>query len=351
VPTCFVIMPFGSYFDGYYANVMRPAILAVGLSCVRADEIYGTGAIVDDIYRAIQSADICVADVTGRNPNVSYELGMAHALGKPVLLLTQSIADVPFDYRHLRLISYDPKQFGWENAFGRMIEQTLTTTLRNPTSHLALKAVVTSADTMRAHLQGIFYATAYDLDRTNRIYCERDGRCVIKTTWKGIAKSPIFHLCHNIVADRPGTIEVRTIYDKLNARKLEHVVVESGPALFTYFLLFKQFKSIEQSFEVETEVRVDGYLDVERLLATREALVSTQAVAGGIRYICKSDWLYLPKIPELATVYAEYLSHPRRQLVGTQVLPVETPDHYLLKMVFDADAPYQQETATTLGIA
>ena len=59
-----------------------------------------------DIWSAINAARIIVADCTGRNPNVMYEIGLAHAIGKYTILLAQSIRDVPFDLRHLRYIIY-----------------------------------------------------------------------------------------------------------------------------------------------------------------------------------------------------------------------------------------------------
>jgi hypothetical protein len=102
---CFVIMPFGGYFDGYYNQVIRPALTNLRIDCIRGDEIYGTGVIINDVYDAICEADFCIADVIDRNPNVNYELGMAHAIGKPAILITQRIEDVPFDYKHLRLIN------------------------------------------------------------------------------------------------------------------------------------------------------------------------------------------------------------------------------------------------------
>jgi len=348
--TCFVIMPFGTYFDGYYADVIRPALTSTGIACVRADEIYGTGVIVEDIHKEIARADICLADVTGRNPNVSYELGMAHALRKPVLLLTQDIADVPFDYRHLRLISYDPKLFGWENDFRRRIVQTVIEALKNPTANLALRPTPTDEDAMRQHLANIFSATSYDLERTNQIYCDEQGHCRIKTFWKVKANSPIYHLCHNIVSDVPGRIEVHRVHDKLNARDLDYVVVEKGTAHLSYFFLFKQFKASGQKFEVETDVLVEGYIDLQRFLEKGETMMSTQAVALGIRYISKADWLYLPKTSRFAGVYAEYLSHPRPECVGSRIAAIETNDHYLVQMTYDAEEPYQQETAATLRL-
>ncbi len=348
--TCFVMMPFGGYFDGYYTNVIRHAVSISGLLPRRADEIYSTGAIIDDIHKAILNSEICIADVTGRNPNVSYELGMAHAAHKPVIIITQDLKDVPFDYRHLRIITYDPKNYGWEASFRSSVENTINEVLKNPSGHVALRAVQTDQGKMCKHLTNIFLETAYDLERINKMYCDEQGNTVIKTSWIVKAESPVYHLCHNVVADKPGHIEVRRVYDKLSARELEYVTIEKSSRHLSYFFLFKQFKEPGQRFEAETEVVVEGYIDLDKLTETGETMMSTQAVTYGIRYTRKEDWLYLPKNQKFADVYAEYLSHPQPDQIGARVFSVETREHYLLKMVYGSDQPYQQETAAAIRI-
>ena len=73
----------------------------------RVDEqIYREG-ILERIYRQIEAADIIIADMTGQNPNVFYEVGYAHAKGKLCILLTSNAADIPFDLKHQRHIVYD----------------------------------------------------------------------------------------------------------------------------------------------------------------------------------------------------------------------------------------------------
>ena len=67
---------------------------------------------MNDIWDAINEAYIIVADVTGRNPNVMYEIGMAHTVGKKVIILTQTMDDVPFDLRHIRCIVYEDSPVG-----------------------------------------------------------------------------------------------------------------------------------------------------------------------------------------------------------------------------------------------
>jgi len=103
---CFVMMPFRSETEELYRNLIKPAVEQHGLVALRADEIFAPGSIAEQIRVAIQQARVCVADVSGRNPNVLYEVGIAHTLGKPTVLLTQDISDVPFDLRAIRLIQY-----------------------------------------------------------------------------------------------------------------------------------------------------------------------------------------------------------------------------------------------------
>jgi len=84
------------------------------MRCLRADEIYSEKPIIGDIWDLIQRAEIIVADLTSKNPNVLYELGLCHVLWKRVVLLAQRIEDVPFDLRHFRVILYEHSLEGAE---------------------------------------------------------------------------------------------------------------------------------------------------------------------------------------------------------------------------------------------
>jgi hypothetical protein len=72
----------------------RTVAESLGLQAQKADDIYGTAPIIQDIWHAIWTAKVVIADVTGRNPNVNYELGLCHALGVPTVLITQNLDDV-----------------------------------------------------------------------------------------------------------------------------------------------------------------------------------------------------------------------------------------------------------------
>lgn len=131
-PTCFTIMPFGEWFDDYYDELYCPAIRAAGLEPKRADDLYRPSTIINDIWSYTQSAKLTLADLTGKNPNVFYELGLAHALAKPAILITDSINDVPFDLRSLRVIVYDKNQPDWGVALQESITKSIKEIIESP---------------------------------------------------------------------------------------------------------------------------------------------------------------------------------------------------------------------------
>ncbi len=99
-PFIFVLMPFDTSFDDIYKFGIQGAANEVGAYAERLDEQIFTEGMLDRIFNQISKADVIVADMTGRSPNVFYEVGYAHALGKIVLLLTQKTEDIPFDLKH-----------------------------------------------------------------------------------------------------------------------------------------------------------------------------------------------------------------------------------------------------------
>ena len=122
---CFALMPFQEILDSYYKEIIKPALEIMGYQVKRADEIYGTRPIIDDIVSEISEADILVADVTGKNPNVNYELGYAHALHKEVIIITQDLMDIPFDYKHRRVVVYNPMEIGWQEKLKNDLMKTV----------------------------------------------------------------------------------------------------------------------------------------------------------------------------------------------------------------------------------
>ena len=99
-------MPFGKEFDDVYLGFIEPVLEEAGFTVGRADNIESQQNILRDIVEKIDQSTLIIADLTGANPNVFYELGLAHAIRRPVILITQSVSDVPFDLKSYRLLEY-----------------------------------------------------------------------------------------------------------------------------------------------------------------------------------------------------------------------------------------------------
>ncbi|GAA2587078.1 hypothetical protein GCM10010435_76650 [Winogradskya consettensis] len=120
-----VMMPFDARFDPVTA-ALRQASEDAGLRCLRADDIWEHHHIMDDVISLIWRAQVVIADFTGRNPNVFYEAGIAHSLGRDVIQITQSDDDVPFDLRSIRSLHYHANGEGLE-----LLRSKLTDRLRD----------------------------------------------------------------------------------------------------------------------------------------------------------------------------------------------------------------------------
>ncbi|WP_318474368.1 hypothetical protein [Photobacterium leiognathi] len=110
---CFVIMPISSqngYDDGHfqlvYEDIIKPAIDNAGMSPFRADETKNTNLIQLDILKNVIESPIAICDMSSKNPNVFYELGMRQAFDLPTVLLRDEVTDAPFDINGLRYVTY-----------------------------------------------------------------------------------------------------------------------------------------------------------------------------------------------------------------------------------------------------
>lgn len=106
-PNLFVIIPFSSEMDDVYFLGIHETAKALGCSCDKVDQIEFVGPILDKIYDSIRNSRIVLAELSTPNVNVYYELGFAHALGKPTILITKDISASPFDVKGYNHIVYN----------------------------------------------------------------------------------------------------------------------------------------------------------------------------------------------------------------------------------------------------
>jgi hypothetical protein len=124
-PQVFVAMPFLAEIDPIYRDHIKEVVeTKIKTTVGRADDFYTNHEIMKDVWSAIYYSDVVIADCTGRNPNVFYEIGIAHTLGKKTILIAQKIDDIPFDVRHIRNIVYEYTPRGVKE-FEKKLENTL----------------------------------------------------------------------------------------------------------------------------------------------------------------------------------------------------------------------------------
>ncbi|CUZ07669.1 MULTISPECIES: hypothetical protein [Serratia] len=105
----FVLTPFNEIFDETYSNI-KDAVASMGIPCTRGDEELKTGSVLSHIVNLMLESKIIIANIDGRNSNVYYELGIAHALGKKTILISTEVDDIPFDLKTQRILFYSTKE-------------------------------------------------------------------------------------------------------------------------------------------------------------------------------------------------------------------------------------------------
>jgi hypothetical protein len=130
--SCFVISPIGAHdsetrrhADTVFKYIIQPATEECGILAYRSDHLHDPGRISKEMYDRIFNDDLCIALLTGRNPNVYYELAIAQSAARPVILLLQRDEEVVFDIKDFRFVSYDflPERLIDERLYARELVQ------------------------------------------------------------------------------------------------------------------------------------------------------------------------------------------------------------------------------------
>lgn len=112
-PKIFVIMQFTPEYNELYSDVIQPTCTSMGLDCIRADEFFTNTLIIEDIVTSIKESSAIIAEITPDNPNVFWEVGYSHAIGKPTILVCDKKREkLPFDLAGQRTLFYDNKIAG-----------------------------------------------------------------------------------------------------------------------------------------------------------------------------------------------------------------------------------------------
>jgi hypothetical protein len=160
-PIAFVVMCFDGRLHHVYHRVVKPVLENHGFHCKRGDEILESGMIVEQIQTAINGASLILCDLTFDNPNVFYELGIAHVQKKPIIMISQNPANAPFDIRHWRIIPYEDSKLGLLDLREALVEYLNKTfpSDQEPYKHRPMTDFPVAIDELEIQRTGVFSAS------------------------------------------------------------------------------------------------------------------------------------------------------------------------------------------------
>ncbi|WP_019700492.1 nucleoside 2-deoxyribosyltransferase [Paracidovorax oryzae] len=169
-PFVFVLMPFNDAFTDIYKLGIKKTAEEAGLRAERVDEQLYSESMLERIYRQIDAADIVVADMTGQNPNVFYEVGYAHAKGKLCILLTQNASDIPFDLKQHRHIVYGGQIVRLQNELATNLQWAAEQVKSDKTSGLSVNFEVKNEELERNEFQAtVSLRLLIDIENTREV--------------------------------------------------------------------------------------------------------------------------------------------------------------------------------------
>jgi hypothetical protein len=277
----FVIMPFREKWSDYiYREYISRSVKGCKLNAVRADDMYGRN-ILSDIWTGIASCRLVIADLSVPNENVFYELGIAHTLGKPTILLTQSAERIPFDLRTHRMVIYSDDHPGYE-TLKRELPRHLAAVLSEPINEVHHVTsilggyVIESAEQM-VTLHDVESEVATIVDSMEIIGTRPNGVLVNKVV-ESTGKVSDFNCNHRfVVSDLPDIIKMAALFDPPYMGE-----GDKRSVIFEY--------RVTNGFESDKIWRYDCSIDVEKLRFVLTAPAGYKGQVKIVRIIKPSDY-------------------------------------------------------------
>ena len=148
----FMLMPFREDLTEIYENYIKIPLEQEGHIVKRADDIFKSSPIMEDVIHQIKISDVIIADLSGKNPNVFYELGRAHEANKFVIQISQQ-DHLPFDTRHIRTILYSDDPEGY-----KCLTDNLKKYVKTIQKELQINEIIDNLEVSREYIEAIQYS-------------------------------------------------------------------------------------------------------------------------------------------------------------------------------------------------
>lgn len=182
--TCFVVSPIGGEGTGIrkradqlYTHIIRPACYECGFKTVRIDEVNLPGSITQEIIDHLLNDELVIADLTGDNPNVFFEIGYRTSTSKPIIHLKQKGGKIPFDIANIRVFDYDLNDLDLAADAKEKLKKVIKSLDYLPQSNQK------NAEVVAMHNQDVqlLYSILYSIDDVKRVISDHDDNMNIKT--------------------------------------------------------------------------------------------------------------------------------------------------------------------------
>ncbi len=257
-------MPFNDNFDGYYSQLIKPLVESKGFACERADEIYNNRAIILDIFEKIESSSFVIADVTEKNPNVAYELGLAHALNKPVVIISQTLDDVPFDFKHIRICTYKPKAVDWASKLSSSISKSIDSIMNEPEKsliHLFSNNFSREKQSIIKHLNELYMQYESILSIDSDYYVKDEKTTLVKKIYTIIPKTNMLHFYQIFRVENDGNFKILKVQDPTTYNDLDYIIHKHTDTELSFIILTKNLEEIDKPFRIEIQLELDNHFD------------------------------------------------------------------------------------------
>ena len=321
----FIIMPFAQQFDKVY-ELLKNQFLKLNYEVYRADEIYHTNNIMDVIFKEIENCSLVIADVTGKSPNVNYELGICHALHKPTIIISQNRDDVPFDYQHRQSHIYDMDVEGWEKILENQVMNTYNSLPKGGVSKVWEDSKFEKQDDLHKFLLRTYQSGGAVLENVSIITSDDKGNVYVDQERIVRPKAHLSNIYHEIYIDKPGKIRIDQIYDVSYGSDLPLVLRDYNETKLRFFILFRDMKDPDSIVRLKIKYLAENYLS--DLFDKGEAIsFHKNTKSTNVEMRSRKEIYRFPVNNQTKRLRAVYLQHPVKDEVGKIIKPTNHGDY------------------------
>jgi len=310
--SCFAIMPFKGEFNQYYIEIIKPTVESMNFQCIRADEIYNPNVVMKDVFEKIEKSKFLIADVTGKNPNVNYELGIAHALNKPVIIISQSIEDVPFDYKHLRICLYRTDKVNWVRDLELELKKFISSIILNPQESIIHTF---KSDLVKEHLATTYFLHEtylgfdYIMTQENVYEVLNDKTTILNRKYTILPSSNMSHLLQAFRVDKDGNFKITELKDPTTHRSLNHIIHTQNEKELVFFILRESLEPPGKHFMIEMTLEIDNYFC--NIFDKGKDFIGGMPIGRSKgKYISITETINLPNTNQFKNAHIKIKNHP-----------------------------------------